>query len=146
MFLDIEETSRQIRAQFVPFGYRTVYEIPVDVSDCMTSTQILRAIRNELDETGVEEKDLVRVILTGEVDVACEKNISYIERQLEEAYYCFRLIDDTKIYVKYSDYVIDQTLKGEFVRMVQETDLTEQEKGEVIRAGLMALAGEEWQL
>jgi len=45
--------------------------------------------------------------------------------------------------VNYKDYEKDASLKGEFIRMVSASDLTEEEKSQVIRAGILALQGEE---
>ena len=37
----------------------------------------------------------------------------------------------------------DASLKGEFIRMVLGSDMTEEQKSEVIRCGISALSGEE---
>ena len=44
----------------------------------------------------------------------------------------------------YSAFALDESLKGEFVRTVMAAeDLQEEEKAEIIRYGIQALAGEE---
>ena len=45
--------------------------------------------------------------------------------------------------IDYKDYEKDASLKGEFIRMVRASDLSEEEKAQVIRTGLLALQGEE---
>ena len=37
----------------------------------------------------------------------------------------------------------DASLKGEFIRMVLGSELSEEQKAEVIRCGILALSGEE---
>jgi hypothetical protein len=51
--------------------------------------------------------------------------------------------DETRLRVDYSDYEKDASLKGEFIRMVLQSGLAEEQKAEVIRCGILALSGEE---
>ena len=45
--------------------------------------------------------------------------------------------------MNYDDYMLDMSLKGEFVRLVNaSSELDEDMKAEVIRMGIQALAGE----
>ena len=43
--------------------------------------------------------------------------------------------------VDFRVYAFDESLKGEFIRNVLSSDLGDEEKGEVIHLGLMALQG-----
>ena len=45
--------------------------------------------------------------------------------------------------MNYQDYEKDASLKGEFVRLVSQSDLSEEEKAMIIRTGILALQGEE---
>ena len=61
---------------------------------------------------------------------------------------CSRIIfekvkDRTTLRVDYSDYEKDASLKGEFIRMVLGSELSQEQKAEVIRCGILALSGEE---
>jgi hypothetical protein len=58
-------------------------------------------------------------------------------------FYFEKVYDKTRLMVNYSDYEKDASLKGEFIRMVSASDLSEEEKSRVIRMGILALAGEE---
>jgi len=69
--------------------------------------------------------------------------MQYIRTKFSDKYYCFQLKDCTTLAVDYSDFIIDETLKGEFVRMIQEADIPQKDKAEIIRFGILALAGEE---
>jgi hypothetical protein len=54
--------------------------------------------------------------------------------------------DETTLKADISDYLLDESLKGEFVRQVMADDsLTEDDKKIVIRYGLQAISGEEVQ-
>ena len=58
-------------------------------------------------------------------------------------FYYEKVYDETKLLINYSDYEKDVSLKGEFIRMVLQSDMSEEKKSEVIRCGIMALSGEE---
>lgn len=143
VLLEVDEQTNEMRSRFIPFGKRQLYEIHVSVEGCMTSAEMARRIENALDTYEVEKEDFVKVLLTGAIDVECEKNMPYIRAKFTDKYYCFRLEDCTTLAVDYSDFIIDETLKGEFVRMIQESDIPQKDKAEIIRFGILALAGEE---
>lgn len=143
VLLNVDEDSHSLQSRFIPFGKRQLYEIHVGVEGCMTSAEMTRRIENSLDTYGVEKEDFVKILLTGAVDVECEKNMQYIRTKFSDSYYCFRLEDCTALAVDYSDFIIDETLKGEFVRLIQEADISQKDKAEMIRFGILALAGEE---
>ena len=82
-------------------------------------------------------------MLYGEVNVECELDTSFLEEQFADYFYFLKVTDETKLLVNYKDYEGDISLKGEFVRLVSASDLTEEEKSMVIRAGILALQGEE---
>ena len=90
--------------------------------------------------------DLVRICLTGSVDVENEISIPYIEEQFKDSFYCLEIRDKTKLYVDPLRYAGDATLKGEFVRTVMAQNLTDEDKAFVIQTGIRALANEEIEL
>lgn len=144
VLLDIDEEKKQINSTFVPFAKRKLYRIEVDITNCGDVPQIRNAIEQTLSEQLIEEKDLVKVVLTGKVDVSCDKSVEILEKYLEERYYCIKLEDQTKLAVDDQDYRLDESLKGEFVRMVlADTSLSEELRTQVIRCGIRALSGEE---
>ena len=51
--------------------------------------------------------------------------------------------DETRLAIDPERYRNDVSLKGEFIRQVLASELSEHEKAAVIRAGVLALAGEE---
>lgn len=128
---------------FIPFARRRLHTVTIDASGSQTSPEILTKINKGLKEEQIPSGDLVKVVLTGTVDVNCEKNIVYLVTQLKEQFYYIKIYDEMKLRVDYSDYVNDVSLKGEYVRLVMgETSLSEEEKAELVRAGIQALAGE----
>lgn len=143
--LEIDEDTHECKSNFVEWGRRLIHEVYVDVSDCMDSVSALTKTKLELDNNEVDENDMVKVILSGSIDAEAEINASYIYNAIYEDYFFIKINDETKVKVDYARYSLDVSLKGEFIRSVMADDsLTEEVKGEIIRTGLLALAGEEF--
>lgn len=143
VLLEIEEKTRKIESKFIPFAARTLYTVSVNIESCQTSLEMTEKIRAELKKGEYPETSLMKVVLTGEVDVACEKNIGYIQSIIESDFYFVKIQDETTLYVDIEEYALDVSLKGEFVRLVKEqTDLKEEEKNKIIRYGLQILEGD----
>lgn len=72
------------------------------------------------------------------------KSIASICRICSRIIFYFEKVKDrTTLRVDYSDYEKDASLKGEFIRMVLGSELSQEQKAEVIRCGILALSGEE---
>ena len=147
--LDIDEENMTMKRTFVPFARRIVHEIPVDVTGLSGTGEIAARAAEVFQTAGpggnpIPEKDLVKAVLTGEFEAAGEKNLALLQKQFEDRFYRIRFMDETGIRVNYRDYELDTSLKGEFVRQVRASrTLSEKQKEEVIRCGLLALLGEE---
>lgn len=143
VLLDIDEEDKTINMSFLPFAARTLFTVEADIAGCMTSMDVENAIRTVLDESGAKEKDLVKIVLTGNVDMECEKDIDYLVKQLEPEYYFVKIYDESKPAVDYEAFRLDASLKGEFVRCVMEdNELPPDLKNEIIRCGIQKLSGE----
>ena len=78
------------------------------------------------------------------MDVECEKDIAYLQRRFSAGYFFVKVVDETTLKIHIEDYLLEESLKGEFIRTVfNDTELSEQDKAVIIRYGLQALAGEE---
>lgn len=141
--LDIDDTTLKANVNFVQIGYRTLYTLPVDVTGVNTTQEAAMRIEEAIKESQYESSSLVKISLCGNVDVECELDSSFLEEQFSDYFYFVKVKDETKLLVNYKDYEGDISLKGEFVRLVSESDLSEEEKSLVIRAGILALQGEE---
>lgn len=170
--LDIDEQKRTIQDRFVPFAARTLYTIPADISDCLTQTEVVQKIRAVLSGSAspaevctenvadsVPEKsgqaadglpqarDLLKIVLTGTIDIGFEPDLPFLQRQLEPDYFFVKLENQTKLHVNAQAYALDASLKGEFVRTVMAAEeLSEEDKAAVVQCGIRALSGEleEW--
>ena len=140
--VDIDDETYHVTTEFVPFAARLVLEVPVDVSGLDTTAAMCARVREALLSEASPEH-LVKVVLTGEVPVECEKDPEFIAAQFAGDYYWLRVQDDTRLFVDYRDFRLDASLKGEFVRTVESDEtLSEERKAEIIRCGIRALMGE----
>ena len=87
---------------------------------------------------------MVRIVLSGKVDIHTEKDIITIQKLLEDTCWYVEVKDETEFSFDYGEYAKDASLKGEFVRLVyQNENLDEMQKAEIIRCGIAALAMED---
>lgn len=143
VLVEIDEYTRHATYEFIPFAYRTLYTIPVDVSGVMTTQETAQRIEKVITDNDYSSRSMVKIVLCGEVDVDCEINCDFLQDMFQNYFYFEKVYDETKLLIKYSDYEKDVSLKGEFIRMVLDSDLEEEKKSEVIRCGIQALIGEE---
>ncbi len=143
------ETGQTFRHCFVPFAVREVHALSADVTGCASTGEMAERIRGALKQleesgAGIPESDFLKIVLRGRLDVGAEKNLLLLERQFSDRFSGVRVEDRTAFSVRYEEYGMEATLKGEFVRLVRADEtLTEEEKAEIIRCGIQALGGEE---
>ena len=143
VLLDIDEQTHSVKTEFVPIAYRMLYTLPVDVSGVQTTQEAAVRVEQALNETSYPSGSMVKFVLSGEVGVDTEINCDYLQDLFTDYFYFEKVEDHTKLRVDYSEYEKDASLKGEFIRMVLESDLSQEKKTQVIRCGIDALSGEE---
>lgn len=144
--IDVDEETHSFTHKFVPFAQRKLYTVLVDVSGCQTTAEMAEKASQALQTEGCESNSLIKIVLTGELDVECEKDITYLLAKFKQDYYFVKVYDETNLKINIEDYMLDESLKGEYVRMVMnDSNLSEEEKAIIVRYGLQAIAGEEVQ-
>lgn len=132
--------------EFVPFARRKLYEVHVDVTDCMATTEMAARAGEELACVGCKTEDLVKIVLEGMLDVECEKDLAYFLSVFRSRFYFVKVYDETTLKINMEDYMLDESLKGEYVRQVMADEaLSDEERKIIVRYGLQAIAGEEVQ-
>ncbi len=146
VLLEIEEETGNCRQEFIPFAQRRLYTVSVDVTDCQTTAELISRVEPVLGDAGYGPESMVKIVLTGMLDVACEKDMAYLLSAFRQRFYYVKVYDETSLKIDVEDYMLDQSLKGEFVRQVMADEaLAEEDKKIMIRYGLQAIAGEEVQ-
>lgn len=148
VLIDIDKTTRKINTEFIPFAYRRLYDVQVDITGAADSQDAADMIAEKLyrDVSSRETEQtraLVKITLTGGLDVERDIDMEYLARQFVDSFYYVKIVDKTELRVDPLKYVHDATLKGEFVRLVLEQDMSDEDKAYIIQTGIKALAGEE---
>lgn len=144
VLLEIDEKTGKYLHTFIPFASRKLCCVEVDVSDCLSTEDMLSLTRRKIQETGCGPESLLKIILKGSPDVSCEKDLAYFRTSLEGDFFFVKVSDETGVRVDLEDFQRDQSLKGEFVRLVMgASELGPEEKARIVRCGLQAIAGEE---
>lgn len=139
VLLDVREDG--ITHTFVPFAVRSVCEVPVDISDCITLTQIRRAM--EAASAEIRENSMVKFVLTGSYTPETQKDPGALAELMSGRFWFVKIKDESRFRMDPSVYAHDISLKGQFIRLVMASHKTEEEKAQIICAGLQALAGQE---
>ena len=143
VLLNIDEKTRSYTSEFISFAARTIEEILVDITDAFTTFDVINIVNDNLVDTNIPNTSIVRVVLTGEIQVESDININVVEQSFKDNFYYFVIKNDTRFKLNYSDYAHEESLKGEFVRLVaNNTSLTQKDKMEIINIGIKALTND----
>ena len=126
--------------EFIPFAKRIAYDIKFDITNLETLFDVKRSIQNNLSE--VKEADMLTLRLIGGYSLDTSLNLDEISQYLSSEYYYVNIIDETHLNVNPKDYENDISFKGEFIRKVMASDLTDEEKSKIIEYGIRALLKE----
>ena len=135
--LDTENTPLHT---FQPFSVRSIERIELDVSGFKEGHAMARRAREEI---AFDKENIYRLELVGEVDADVDDFAKDVQAYLERDCAYLSVKDRTKKKIDYTAYEGDNSLKGEFVRAVAESEYTDEEKAQIIAYGLKALAGRE---
>lgn len=144
VLLEVDETTGKCKDTFVPFAARTLYTVPVDCTGAGNTSQVKERVEDELMKRALSPKSLVKIELTGAVDVETEIHEEYLLDCFCERFYYVKIKNHTTYQIDYTDYEKDESLKGAFIRMIQKSDMDSDTKSRVIRMGIQALSGEEF--
>lgn len=146
VLLDINDNNKQYTSEFIEIAKRNLYNVEVDITDCFDTIDISKRIDKSLSNEKYKKRDLIKVVLNGKVDIDCDINIEFLIKKYEDKFYFIKIYNCSTLKVDYNLYLLDESLKGEFVRTVMSVkDLTEEEKATIVRFGIQALSGEELQ-
>ena len=139
VLLNIE--GGRISHRFVPFATRTLHTVECDVTGVSSSLSLEQKMLATV--ASVASHDMVKVILMGAVSAEAAVDLAHLRILLAERFYFAKVKDETRLLINADDYAHDISLKGEFVRRVMASSLSESEKERVIACGFRALSGEE---
>lgn len=144
VLVELDEEGRRVAGRFVPFAGRRLHVCPVDVAGCESTYAMEQCCLSAL--VPYPASDLVRIVLKGALAPEAEKNMSLLQKLLQDEQYYLELRDETSLFIDPAMYANDATLKGEFIRRVLACRMPDKERDRIIACGLRVLAGEEVQI
>ena len=139
VLLNIE--GGRVSHRFVPFATRTLHTVECDVTGFSSGLDLEERMLASVAH--IVAADMVKVVLTGTCPTETMLDLSHLRGVLAERFYFAKIKDETRLSINAEDYAHDISLKGEFVRRVMASSLSETEKERVIACGFRALSGEE---
>ena len=140
-FFVLDINGQELKTNFVPFSkydYRVI-EIKIDNSDYLKISKKLEEIANALTKT-----DIVKIVITGKHDEENDLNINLLKQKFEDRFFYLDIIDNTKVNYDFEKYSAEKlSLKGEFLRTVFSSELSEEDKEKVATFGIEALKGDD---
>ncbi len=147
ILLDIEENKLKNK-EFIKHSKREIHNIEIDITNIENQFKLETEIENQLEK--INKKDLVRITLIGtfEVKKSGENledylDLNIIESKYNDEFFYFEVKDNSKTIINYQEFKNDISLKGEFIRTVEEEELSEDEKSEICLTGIRAILGGE---
>lgn len=138
VLLDINEKS--IKTEFIPFAKRQLIEVEFDLTGYEDWFSIEEKIINQVKD--IPQNNLLKVTLKGKYSIKLEKHITMLEQKLERFFFA-KIKDESVLEVTMKDVEKDISLRGEFIRKVLSSKLSEEEKEQTILVGLKSLSGED---
>lgn len=141
-FYLLEVDNKRVKAEFIPFAARELHEliftVDADKSFYDVKREILVVLKKECDRN-----DLIKVILKGEIPTDYIVDINGLLSMLSSEFFFVKVVDKTTLKISEEDVALDKSVKGEFVRLVLNSDMDSLMKNKVIMCGINALKGEE---
>lgn len=140
-FVLVDVYGGKVATEFIPFAKRELVEIQIDISDTESWADIRKLVGLKIQD--ITPESMVSIRLVGTYDLKLIKQVEIMTDTLNNEFYFARVVDDTKLRINPFDYENDISLKGEFIRGVLASDLSEDDKMKVIEYGFKALMKEE---
>ena len=140
----MDEEKGDIIPSFVDFAYRKLHTMDVDITGLDNSGEIIEKVKKDLLSNRYSERDMIKIRLIGNVDENAEVNENLIATAVMDDFFFVKAKNESRVSVDFRKYALDESLKGFFIRLVEEDDeIDEETKGQIVRMGLRALSGEE---
>ncbi|MCD8293790.1 MAG: metallophosphoesterase [Clostridia bacterium] len=136
-------TNGGIHVKAVPSAERQILETDADISGLKDAYTAAERVKQQV----AFNKDWIyRINLTGEIDCDTDLFEADVRKYLSNLCFYLEVKDRTKKKIDLAAYEKDTSLRGEFVRLVCESDLPDEDKQMIVHCGLKVLEGEDCDL
>lgn len=140
-FVLLDIADGKIHTEFVPMARRMLHEVTVEVTPGMDMPAVIEKTKQLVAE--ISSDDLVKIVVVGVTDIDTDIDIKRLLRSLDHDFFYIKGYDRTTIEIDYENFRNDKSLKGEFVRLMEQQDMPEDERAAIIELGMKAIMGED---
>ena len=144
LYLKVEEEKKEIHKEFIPIKQGEFRILEIELLEDEGTLVCLKKIEAEMEKAGISKEDSLRIILKGKKGLEQERNLRYLQLQLQDSVFFLEIQDESELSWNREEAMKEKSLKGEFLRVVAGADnLSKEEQEEIIALGMGLLQGGE---
>lgn len=144
LYLKVEEEKKEIHKEFIPIKQGEFRILEIELLEDEGTLACLKKIEVEMEKAGISKEDSLRIILKGKKGLEQERNLRYLQLQLQDSVFFLEIQDESELSWNREEAMKEKSLKGEFLRVLAAADnLSKEEQEEIIALGMGLLQGGE---
>lgn len=144
LYLKVEEEKKEIRKEFIPIKQGEFRILEIELQGDEGTLACLKKIEEETEKASISKEDSLRIVLKGKKDLEQERNLRYLQLQLQDSVFFLEIQDESELSWNREEAMKEKSLKGEFLRVLAAADnLSKEEQEEIIALGIGLLQGGE---
>ena len=144
LYLKVEEEKKEIHKEFIPIKQGEFRILEIELLEDEGTLACLKKIEVEMEKAGIVKEDSLRIILKGKKGLEQERNLRYLQLQLQDSVFFLEIQDESELSWNREEAMKEKSLKGEFLRVLAAADnLSKEEQEEIIALGMGLLQGGE---
>ncbi|WP_314344689.1 metallophosphoesterase family protein [Oribacterium sinus] len=144
LYLKVEEEKKEIRKEFISIKQGEFRILEIELLEDEGTLACLKKIEVEMEKAGIVKEDSLRIILKGKKGLEQERNLRYLQLQLQDSVFFLEIRDECELSWNREEAMQEKSLKGEFLRVLAAADnLSKEEQEEIIALGMGLLQGGE---
>ena len=144
LYLKVEEEKKEIHKEFIPIKQGEFRILEIELLEDEGTLVCLKKIEAEMEKAGISKEDSLRIILKGKKGLEQERNLRYLQLQLQDSVFFLEIQDESELSWNREEAMKEKSLKGEFLRVLAAADnRSKEEQEEIIALGMGLLQGGE---
>ena len=144
LYLKVEEEKKEIHKEFIPIKQGEFRILEIELQGEEGTLACLKKIEEEMEKASISKEDSLRIILKGKKGLEQERNLRYLQLQLQDSVFFLEIRDECELSWNREEAMKEKSLKGEFLRVLAAADnLSKEEQEEIIALGMGLLQGGE---
>ncbi|MCR5145004.1 MAG: metallophosphoesterase family protein [Lachnospiraceae bacterium] len=140
-FVVLNVEDGRLSTEFISIAKRQLHDIKVEIDPEMKFSDMVEKTNEAVAE--ISEDDLIKITYVGKVKMNGEVSTTRLKKKLNKDFFFVKMYDKTSLVIDYEKFKNDKSLKGEFVRLLETEDMSEERRGAIIEIGMKAILGED---